>query len=69
MEQDKTHIMHLTKEEVDWVINRKAILDHVYLKRTEDWMPFLYPDVVYRSDDDYSEHVWRELKRQIEPTE
>jgi hypothetical protein len=63
--EQKLFKMELTKEEVEWVINRKKILDHIYLNREKKWMPYIYPDHVYQTYD-YSNSVWEELKKQIE---
>lgn len=61
--------MELTKEQVEWVINRDKILDHIFFNRDQRWMPYIYPDEVYRSDmksgSGYREAVWEEIKAQV----
>lgn len=66
--EEKLYTMQLTKEQVEWVINREKILDHIYLNREKRWMTSIYPDEVYRTGG-YEGSVWQELSKQIKAGE
>lgn len=66
MNEERTYKMELTSEQVEWVINRDKILDYIYMNRDRKWMPYIFPDEVYRTGDTYRESVWLEIKKQAE---